>query len=135
MNRREMLARAIALGLTPLALIAGASGALAQRPLHPVYRPLPGRPGLPLRPGRFPGGVNYGAAPGVFIVVAVDSRENVVQLRDDEGRAAQVFVSPRLFDLAALAPGDAVAVDFFVGGDNDERLEAASIDRLERVPS
>jgi hypothetical protein len=44
-----------------------------------------------------------------------------------------VYVSPRLLDLATLQAGDEVAVDFFVPKDTDDRLEAASIDKLERV--
>jgi hypothetical protein len=32
-----------------------------------------------------------------------------------------------------LRAGDELAVDFFVPDDNDDRLEAASIDKVERV--
>lgn len=134
MNRREMLTRSVRLALAPLALATQAGAAVAQRPSQPIYRPVRGRPDRPLHPGRFSGGVNYGAAPGTFIVVAVDTRDQVVRLRDEDGRTADVYVSPRLFDLAVLVPGDAVVVDFYVPDDNDDRLEAASIDKLERAP-
>jgi hypothetical protein len=135
MDRRESLSRLVRLAAMPLVVAAPLGGALAQRPSQPIYRPLPGRPGRPPpRPGRFYGaGTNYGSAPGVFVVAAVNGRDNIVQLRDEEGRTADVFVSPRIFDLNNLKPGDEVAVDFFVGGDNEDRLEAASIDKLERT--
>jgi hypothetical protein len=115
----------VKLALAPLILAAFEGGALAQRPSQPGSRP--GRPG---RPGRFYGGVNYGAAPGVFTVAAVNTRDSLLQLRDEDSRTAEVYVSPRLFDVATLKVGDQVVVDFFVQGDNDDRLEAASIERL-----
>jgi hypothetical protein len=133
MNRRTSFWRLVKLTLTPLILAASVGGALAQRPSTPSYRPLPGRPGRPLRPGHFYGGMNYGPAPGVFIVNAMNTRDGLLQLRDEDGRTADVYVSPRLFDLATLQAGDEVAVDFFVPDDKDDRLEAASIDKLERV--
>lgn len=133
MNRRKSLSRLVKLTLTPLILAASMGDALTQRTSTPSYRPLPGRPGRPLRPGHFYGGMNYGPAPGVFIVNAVNTRDNVLQLRDEEGRTADVYVSPRLLDLATLQAGDEVAVDFFVPDDKDDRVEAASIDKLERV--
>lgn len=107
----------------------------AQRVSQPIYRPVrPGRADRVVRPGRLgPGGINYGAASGAYTVVAVRDRDNVVRLRDNDGNAADVYVSQRLFDLSTLTPGDVVAVDFFTGGDNDDRLEAASIEKLERV--
>jgi hypothetical protein len=130
MNRRRSLPRLAAMALLPLAL---ATPSLAQRPTQPIYRPLPGRPGRPVYPGRFYGGNNYGAAPGVFTVVAVNSRDGLLRLRDQNGQSAEVYVSPRMFDLDTLNVGDEVAVDFFVGGDNDDRLEAASLDKVERA--
>lgn len=124
-NRRMSLSHLVKLTLTPLILAASEGGALAQRPSQPGSRP--GRPG---RPGRVYGGVNYGAAPGVFIVAAVNARDSVLQLRDEDSRTAEVYVNPRLLDVATLKVGDQVVVDFFVQGDNDDRLEAASIERL-----
>lgn len=127
MNRRRFLA---SLGL---AVAATPGGVLAQRPTPPINRPVgPGRPGLPARPGRFyDGGMNYAPAAGVFKVDAVDTRENILRLSDGDGRSGNVYVSPRMFDLSTLKPGDQVAVDFFVPGDNDDRIEAASIFKLE----
>jgi hypothetical protein len=81
MDRRTSFWRLVTLTLTPLVLTASKL-ALAQRPSLPSYRPLPGRPGRPLQPGRFYGGMNYGAAPGVFIVSAVNARDSLLQLRD-----------------------------------------------------
>lgn len=119
MNRRTFLAL-----LGPLAALAG--GVRAQRP------PRLGRPGQPLRPGRFyESGMNYAPAAGVFKVEKVDTRENILRLSDGDGRSADVYVNPRMFDLSTLKPGDQVAVDFFVPGDNDDRIEAASIFKLE----
>ena len=133
MKRRRVFSRQVRLTFTPLILAASMGGARAQRTSTPSYRPLPGRPGRPLRPGGLYGGMNYGPAPGVFIVNAVNTRDSLLQLRDQDGRTADVYVSPRLFDLATLQAGDEVAVDFFVPDDKDDRLEAASIDKLERV--
>jgi hypothetical protein len=133
MKRRTAFLRLVKLTLTPLILAGSMGGALAQRTSPPSYRPLPGRPGRPLRPGHFYAGMNYGPAPGVFIVNAVNTRDSLLQLRDEDGRTADVYVSPRLLDLATLQAGDEVAVDFFVPDDKDDRLEAASIDKLERV--
>lgn len=107
-----------------------ASATLAQRVTQPVNRPRPGRP--PLRPGRLdPGGVNYGSVAGVFTVVSVNARDNKLRLRDDGGNTADAYVSERLFDVESLSAGDVVAVDFFVQDGNEDRLEIASIEKLE----
>jgi hypothetical protein len=133
-----MKRRAFAFGLQGFlwtALLVPAQ-ALAQRPAQPIYRPTrPGRPDRPYRPGRFDtGGVNYGSSAGVFTVVSLRTRDHIVRLRDDAGNAADVVVNERLFDIDELKPGDIVAVDFFVGGDNDDQIQAASIEKLELVP-
>jgi hypothetical protein len=132
--RRRTVAVAFLQGAVWLTLAVPAR-ALAQRVSQPIYRPSrPGRPDRVVRPGRLgPGGINYGAAFGAYTVVSVRERDDVVRLRDDDGNAADVYVSQRLFDLSTLKPGDVVAVDFFAGGDNDERLEAATIEKVERV--
>jgi len=64
-------------------------------------------------------------------VNAVRARDNILQLRDDSGLSADVYVDPDLFDLSTLQTGDQIAVDFFVPEDNDDRLEAASIWKVE----
>ena len=134
MNRRAVAFRLLQAVLS-IALTASATGALGQRVTQPIYRPRPGRPDLSLRPGRLdPGGVNYGSAPGVFAVVSVSARDNTLRLRDEGGNAADVYVNERLFDVEALSAGDVVAVDFFVRDDNDDRLEAALIEKLEPAP-
>ncbi len=93
---------------------------------------VPIEPGLPLRLGRFDAGaVGYGAAPGVYTVASINARENTVRLRDDDGNTAEVYIQERAFDVETLAVGDVVAVDFLMQGDGADRLEAASIDRLE----
>jgi hypothetical protein len=135
MKRRTAVLRLAVATLAPSLLAAALPRAFAQRPSQPIYRPIPGRPGRPLRPGRFySGGTNYAPAAGVFTVSAVNSRDNMLTLRDEGGGSAEVYVNPRLFDLDTLKTGDEVAVDFFVPDDNDDRLEAASIDKLERIP-
>lgn len=133
MKRRAVLSGLATLPLLPLALAAASADALAQRVSAPGYRPVPGRPGRPLSPGRFSAGSAYGAAPGVFTVAAVNSRDGLLRLRDADGNTAEVYVSPRMFDLDTLRVGDEVTVDFFVGDDNDDRLEAASIFKVERA--
>jgi len=109
---------------------------IAQRATQPIRRPLPpGRPNLPLAPGRiYPQSSGVaGAAPsaGVFTVSAVRARDNIVRLRDADGRTADVYVDSDVFDLSMLEAGDEVAVDFFVANEGDERVEAASVWKLE----
>lgn len=134
MDRRIALVGLLQRALS-IALLAPAAAALGQRVSQPIYRLRPGRPvrpGLPLRPGRLDSnGVNYGAAPGIFTVVSISARDNMVRLRDEDGNAADVAVSERLLDVETLNAGDVVAVDFLVQGEGDERLEAASIEVLE----
>lgn len=137
MERRAVVVKLLRSALT-LGLAAPFATALGQRVTQPIYRPRPGRsvrPGLPLRPGRFDtGGVNYGAAPGIFTVVSINARDNSVRLRDDEGNAADVTVNERVVDVETLKVGDVVAVDFLVQSDGDDALEAASIEVLELEP-
>ena len=71
--------------------------------------------------------------PGVFTVYGVRPRDNIVQLRDEDGSTADVYVDSDVFDLSTLSSGDEVAVDFFVRDDSSDRLEAASIWKLEAV--
>ena len=131
MNRRAA-AFGLLQGVLSIAMTASATDAFGQRVTQPIYRPRPGRPDLPLRPGRLdPSGVNYGSAPGVFTVVSVSARDNTLRLRDADGNAADVYVSERLFDVETLSAGDVVVVDFFVGNDNPDRIEAALIEKLE----
>ena len=108
--------------------------AIAQRPAQPTRRPRPpGRPDLPLLPGRLPqtsaaGGPVPGA--GVFAVSAVRARDNIVHLRDADGRSADVYVDSDVVDLSTLEEGDEVAVDFLVPEEGNNRLEAASMWKL-----
>jgi len=134
MNRRDA-AFSLLQAVVSIALTASATAALGQRVAQPIYRPRPGRPDLPLRPGRLdPSGVNYGSAPGVFTVVSISARDNTLRLRDADGNAADVHVDERLFDVETLKAGDAVVVDFFVGDDNADRIEAALIEKLDPAP-
>jgi len=133
MNRRDAAFRLLQ-GVLSIALTASATAALGQL-AQPIYRPRPGRPDLPLRPGRLDSsGVNYGSAPGVFTVVSISARDNTLRLRDADGNAADVHVDERLFDVETLKSGDVVVVDFFVGGDNADGIEAALIEKLEPAP-
>ena len=119
-----------------LAVMALATPAIsiAQRVTQPIRRPRPpGRPDLPLAPGRLPQTSTTGGpapAAGVFTVSAVRARDNIVRLRDADGRSADVYVDPEVFDLSTLEAGDQVGVDFFVPEDADDRLEAATIWKL-----
>ena len=105
---------------------------IAQRATQPIRRPRPpGRPDLPLGPGRLPQtSATGGPAAGVFTVSAVRARDNIVRLNDADGRSADVYVDPDVFDLSTLEVGDQVGVDFFVPEEADDRLEAASIWKL-----
>jgi len=133
MNRRTAAFRLFNAALS-IALFGLVTASLGQRVTQPIYRPRPGRPDLSLRPGRLdPSGINYGSTPGVFSVVSVSARDNTFRLRDNDGNVEDVYVNERLFDVETLTADDVVVVDFFMRGDNDERLEAASIEKLERV--
>ena len=131
MKRRTALIGIVgALGVMALAAPAISS---AQRPTPPIQRPRPpGRPDLPRLPGRLPQTSVAGAAPGagVFQVSGVRARDNVVRLRDADGRSADVYVDSDVFDLSTLEEGDEVAVDFFVPEDGNTRLAAASMWKL-----
>ena len=117
-------------------LIAGAIGTAssvrAQRPAHPIVRPP--RPGGPLGPGRLDtgAGVASGPLPGVFVVVAVDTQADTLQLRDEGGRTGVVHVQGDMFDLASLKPGDEVEVDFLLPQPGDTRLEAGGLWKVQR---
>ena len=111
-----------------LALAAATGSSRGQRPARPIAGPP--RPGGALGPGRFPGlydGVNRTPPPGVFVVRAVNERENIVQLSDADGRTAGVLVDPDVFDLSELKPGDEIVVDFVVPESNDAPLRAAGV--------
>lgn len=127
MTRRVVLL-AMLNGSVALALAMAGANSAAQRPANPIARPP--RPGGPIGPGRFPrwvDGVAAGQPPGLFVVRAVNDRDNVVQLSDADGRTGAVYVRPDVFDLSELKPGDEVLVDFFVPNDSSARLEAAGI--------
>jgi hypothetical protein len=115
-------------GALVLALAASGARSVAQRPARPINRPP--RPVGPIGPGRWPrraDGVIAGQPPGVFIVRAVNARENTMLLADADGRTANVVVASDVFDVSELKPGDEVAVDFFVPNDSDTPLEAAGV--------
>ena len=127
LKRRAFLVASARGGLV-LALVASTGSSRAQRPANPIARPP--RPGGVLGPGRFPSlddGVNRGSVPGIFVVRAVNDRDNIVRLSDADGRTAGVFVDPDLFDVAELKPGDEIAVDFVVPESKDAPLRAAGV--------
>ena len=132
MMRRTALIQIV--GTVAIVALATPAISIAQRATQPIRRPRPpGRPDLPLAPGRLPqASVTGGPTPsaGVFTVGAVRARDNIVRLRDADGRSADVYVDPDVFDLSTLEEGDQVGVDFFVPEQADDRLEAASIWKL-----
>lgn len=127
MKRRSALLT-LAHAWLAFALTLAAGESLAQRVANPIYPP--SRPAGPLGPGHFPrdaGGVNRSQLPGVYIVRAVDDRENTVQLSDGEGRTENVYVGPHTFDVSELRIGDEVVVDFVTPHGRGSRLEAAHL--------
>ncbi len=125
--RRTLLSRLGSVGVA-----VGLGGFLgsgqAQRPSHPIARP-PGRlAGAAIVAGRFnSGGVAGGASPGLYTVVSVDGKASTLQLRDEVGTTAGVYVNPSLFNIETLKAGDQVEVDFVVPAAGSTRLEAAGI--------
>ena len=85
-------------------------------------------------PGRFnpSGGVASGPLPGVYVVVAVDTRAETLQLRDESGRTGIVHVNADMFDLESLKPGDEVEVDFLVPEPGSTKLEAGGLWKVQR---
>jgi hypothetical protein len=127
MTRRAALVALID-SVLALTLVVAGTHSVAQRPAHPINRPP--RPGGPFGPGRFPQaseGVIRPQPPGVFVVRAVNDRDNVLQLADTEGRTGTVYVRPDIFDVSELKPGDEIVVDFIVPADSSARLEAAAV--------
>ena len=106
----------------------------AQRPAQPIARPPGQRLGGAILAGRFGAGegVAGGASPGVYVVVAVDTQADALQLRDQTGRTELVHVNERSFDLASLQPGDEVEVDFLVPSPGSTRLEAGGLWKVPR---
>ena len=127
-----MLQRRSFVSLFAAALAGFASSAWAQRPAHPIARPPGVRLGGAIAAGRFDGGVASGALPGVYTVVAVDTKAETLQLRDEGGRTGLVHVSEAKFDLDSLKPGDEVEVDFLVPASGSARLEAGGLWKVQR---
>ena len=128
LQRRTILLLAIA------PAVAGTlPAARAQRPSQPIARPPGQRAAGALVAGRFhPGGVASGALPGIYVVVAVDTGADTLQLRDADGRTGAVSVSSTVFDLATLQPGDEVEVDFRVPDPGSNKLEAGGLWKVQR---
>ena len=127
MQRRNFLS---GLGRAGVAgAMASTFGAWAQRPAHPIARPP--RPGGPVLPGRFApeGGVAGGTAPGMYVVVSVDSMGGMLRLSDGS-RTADVKVDENMIDLDTLKPGDQVQVDFMVPNPGDTVLKAGNVWKL-----
>lgn len=127
MKRRNALVT-FAHGCLVLVSTLAASSSPAQRVSNPIVRP--GGPGGPLGPGRLPrdsDGVNRAQLPGVFVVLAVNDREDTVRISDDQGQTADVYVRPDVFDISKLKPGDRVAFDLIMPHGKGSRLEAASL--------
>jgi hypothetical protein len=134
MRRRMVLFESIKI-LAVMVLVAPSVG-VAQRATQPIRRPLPpGRPNLPLAPGRiYPhtsGVAGAAPSPGVFTVSSVRTRDNIIRLRDADGRSADVYVDSDVFDLSTLQEGDEVAVDFLVPNEGDDQLAASGVWKLE----
>lgn len=135
MLRRTLLYRLGGLCAVASGLAGAVGDAHARRPARPIARPPGQRPERPLLPGRFgggTGGVAGGPAPGLFTVVAVDTRDNTMQLRDDDGRSGTVHVEPEVFDLSSLKAGDLVEVDFVVPEAGSSQFEAAGVWPVQR---
>lgn len=64
---------------------------------------------------------------GLFVVRAVNTRDNLVQLSDADGRMERVLVDPTVFDLTELHVGDEILVDFIVPTSANAPLRAAGI--------
>jgi hypothetical protein len=133
LQRRTLLSGLACAGIGAGVLGVGSS-ARAQRATHPIARPPSRRPDGSIILGGFDasGGVASGALPGVFVVMAVDSRAETLQLRGEGGRTGLVHVNADEVDLDSLKTGDEVEVDFLVPQPGATRLEAATLWKVER---
>ncbi len=134
MPQRRAFVSGLASTIVGAVLIVIAPGARAQRPAQPIARPPGQRLAGALVAGRFDatGGVATGALPGVYVVVAVDTRSDTLQLRDETGRAGVVHVKEHTFELESLKAGDEVEVDFVVPEPGSTRLEAGGLWKVQR---
>ena len=132
-QRRTLLSRLGGVCVAGLGLVVSGS-AWAQRATNPIARPPRQRlAGAVIASGRFnSGGVAGGASPGLFTVVSVDGMASVLQLRDEVGTTAPVYINPSMFDVDVLKSGDQVEVDFMAPVAGNARLEAAGIWPVER---
>ncbi len=73
------------------------------------------------------GSINYAPRPAVYEVVAVDTYERVLQLRERSGAIVDVRVPEDVFDLSTLKPGDRLRVDFLVPNEGDPQRAAATV--------
>jgi len=126
--------RSFVFGVVSTGLAAVATGARAQRPAQPIARPPGQRAAGALVKGRFDAGegIATGAAPGVYVVVSVDTQADTLQLRDETGRTGLVHVNGDTIDLASLKPGDEVEVDFLVPEPGRTKLEAGGLWKVQR---
>jgi hypothetical protein len=135
MQRRTLVSGFGCLCLGAMGLAGPARHAWAQRPANPIALPPRDRPDRPAEPGRFNPSTSDAAAgpsPGLFTVVAVDTRASTIQLRDAGDRSGTVYVDPDMIDLETLKAGDLVEVDFLVPEPGSTKLAAASIWRVQR---
>jgi hypothetical protein len=129
-----MLQRRIFLSGLACAGVGLGSSVRAQRPAHPIARPPRLRPDGSILAGRFGAGdgVASGALPGLFVVVAVNAKDDTLQLRDEGGRTDTVHVNGDMFDLESLKPGDEVEVDFVLPQPGGAKFEAGNIWKVQR---
>lgn len=129
LQRRSVLSCVLA-----AAMAAAAAGVRAQRPMQPIAPPPGRRLAGAIAAGRFDAGTSTetGASPGVYTVVAVDTRADLLALRDGDGRTGSVHVNDHTFDLGSLKPGDEVEVDFAVPEPGSQVLQAGGIWKVQR---
>jgi len=127
MKRRSALVN-FAHGCIALATALAGANSKAQRVANPINPP--SRLGGPPGPGHFPRaseGINRAQPPAVYVVRAVNDRDNIVRLSDGEGRTEEVHVRPHVFDVSELKPGDEIVVDFVMPHGSGSRFEAAHL--------
>jgi hypothetical protein len=73
------------------------------------------------------GGINAAPLPGTYTVVSVNASNRTVSLRSEQGRSADVYIGPDVYDLSKLKSGDRIQVDFVQSDGQKEGLSAATI--------
>jgi hypothetical protein len=73
------------------------------------------------------GSINLAPLPGIYAVISVNASSRTVSLRSEQGRSADVYVGPDVYDISRLRSGDRIQVDFLQASGPKDKLSAATV--------